>query len=68
MEPFLCPGCKKPLKLKHGLQDDFFGCTGFPRCKVKVPVDSDGGADYEKATGLPKYSNKKPAKKSQIER
>lgn len=29
----VCPYCKKPLVLRHGQYGNFYGCSGYPRCR-----------------------------------
>lgn len=29
----ICPYCKKSLVLRHGQYGDFYGCSGYPKCK-----------------------------------
>jgi len=29
----LCPKCGKQLAIRHGAYGDFYGCSGFPRCR-----------------------------------
>ncbi len=34
-----CPKCGKPLILRKSLYGEFYGCSGFPKCKYTEPVD-----------------------------
>ncbi len=66
---FLCPNCKLPLVIRTGMKGIFFGCSGFPKCKVKFPVDEGGGPDLSKTTEKTKNFTRKTSAKSQdIER
>ena len=29
----VCPYCKKPLVLRHGQYGNFYGCSGYPKCR-----------------------------------
>ena len=45
-DPVFCPECGRPLRIvDRGKWDPFFGCTGFPECRVTRPIaeDGDGG-------------------------
>lgn len=41
-DPVLCPECGRPMTVREGSFDPFFGCTGFPDCRVTRPVAMDG--------------------------
>jgi len=28
-----CPKCGEPMRLRHGANGDFWGCTAYPGCK-----------------------------------
>lgn len=51
-----CPKCKKPLRRNtrsaaddpKGRGWDFFGCSGYPKCKQVFPVSEDGSPKLEK--------------------
>lgn len=32
-EKRVCPYCKKPLVLRHGQYGNFYGCSGYPKCR-----------------------------------
>ena len=34
----ICPRCGKNLVLRHGESGDFYGCSGFPKCKFTTSV------------------------------
>ncbi len=67
-QEFLCPNCKLPLVIRTGMKNNFFGCTGFPKCKAKFPVDGGGGPDLSKATEKTKNYTRKTSRKGQVER
>lgn len=33
-----CPLCGAPMKLRHGVRGDFWGCTAYPTCRGTRPV------------------------------
>lgn len=39
--PYRCHECHKPLAKRPGKKGTFWGCTGYPECKVTLP-DDDG--------------------------
>lgn len=43
-----CPKCGKPLVLRKSLYGEFYGCSGFPKCKYTEPVDSGKSKDKDK--------------------
>ena len=34
-----CPLCNAPMKLRHSVRGDFWGCTAYPTCRGTRPVD-----------------------------
>ena len=37
-----CPECGKKLVIRKGRYGQFFGCSGYPKCKTTLKVDQDG--------------------------
>lgn len=35
-----CPKCKKAMYKREGKNGDFWGCSGFPKCKETAPVEN----------------------------
>ena len=33
-----CPLCGAPMKLRHSVRGDFWGCTAYPTCRGTRPV------------------------------
>ncbi|MBR7181979.1 MAG: topoisomerase DNA-binding C4 zinc finger domain-containing protein, partial [Clostridia bacterium] len=33
LEQNICPRCGKPLVLRNGSYGEFYGCTGYPKCR-----------------------------------
>ena len=31
--PKICPSCGSPMKIKSGSRGDFWGCSGYPKCR-----------------------------------
>ena len=54
-----CPECGKPLRLRQGVKGSFWGCSGYPKCKVTRPNDDgkpgerQGGAQTDTGTEGP---------------
>lgn len=47
----LCPACHKPLKRRRSQKGDYFwGCSGYPDCKVTAP-DKKGKPDFAAKSG-----------------
>jgi DNA topoisomerase-1 len=42
----LCPKCGKPLVRRSGKFGDFFGCSGYPKCRtvISIPKENNEGA------------------------
>lgn len=36
-----CSKCGKPMAIRSGKNGEFYGCTGYPKCKNTMPVDSE---------------------------
>ena len=36
-----CPVCGAPMKLRHSVRGDFWGCTAYPTCRGTRPVGGD---------------------------
>lgn len=51
---FKCPECGKILKRRQGKKKDgsgeydFYGCSGFPKCKATYQTKEDGTPDFER--------------------
>lgn len=43
-----CPKCKKPMRQRTGYKGDFWGCSGYPECKVTA---TDNNGKLGKITG-----------------
>ena len=35
-----CPNCGKPMKLRNGKFGEFYGCSGYPKCKTVIKKES----------------------------
>ena len=33
-----CPACGGPMRLRHGVKGDFWGCVAYPGCRATRPV------------------------------
>lgn len=42
IEIHACPNCSKPLRKRAGTNGPFWGCTGYPDCKMSLPCDAQG--------------------------
>ena len=42
-----CPDCKKALVIRNGSRGEFWGCTGYPKCRHTEAIESEGGEDGE---------------------
>ncbi|MDR2338653.1 MAG: type I DNA topoisomerase [Deltaproteobacteria bacterium] len=69
---FMCPTCGKPMvhRVKEGddtsIGYDFWGCTGFPNCRVTLRPDEQGNPDYSQAKKEEPSGFKCPACKSDL--
>ena len=36
-----CPACGGPMRLRHGVKGDFWGCVAYPGCRATRPVASE---------------------------
>jgi len=59
-----CPVCGKPLVLRKSLYGEFYGCSGFPKCKYTEQIDSN--SSYSNSHSLKK--NKSKSSKSSSEK
>ena len=46
LSEFACPACGKPLIRRTGAKGQFYGCSGYPKCKKTFPVTPDGVPDF----------------------
>lgn len=44
----MCPECGKPLLKKHGRFGEFIACSGYPECKITMPVFKKLGVECPK--------------------
>lgn len=42
VSPYFCDLCQSPLIYKYNKQGKFLGCSGYPKCKYAVSIDSTG--------------------------
>ncbi len=66
-ETVYCPSCGRPMVLRNGKYGQFYGCTGYPKCKTSFDkkdadkyVEQGDTAKYLKS--LPPLPKVKPAK------
>ena len=47
----ICPLCQRPMLIRESRFGKYLSCSGFPRCKGKIPLGADGNKIVPEETG-----------------